>query len=313
MNIEEEPDIYILNPNYSTTRLLAKVKPKLVNKPKDEFESILFFSENKDRNGEGGLRTKGYFKQSLSDKPLVTIVTVVFNGEKYLEETIRSVINQSYENIEYIIIDGGSTDGTIDIIKNYEDKLDYWVSEKDEGIYHAMNKGITVANGDIIGIINSDDWLESGTIEKVAKKSLVILEEEFVVHGKVALYDADNRFVTQHYRKKIPGYYLFSSPFKHPAMFVSKKLYKRIGLYDETCGLAADYDLMLRIISYNSVSLYIDKVLTNVRLVGISTGGHVKASNKELLLILKHNTGSWILAALGLVVRALKKVFKLFK
>ena len=90
--------------------------------------------------------------------PLITIITVSYNAVKTIEDTIVSVLGQTYNNIEYIIIDGGSTDGTLDIIKKYQDKITYWVSEPDKGIYDAMNKGIAKANGELIGIINSDDW-----------------------------------------------------------------------------------------------------------------------------------------------------------
>ena len=134
--------------------------------PLSKVQSVLFLPPNPERKREGGLRTKGYFKRSydeasaLSDNsplPLVTIITVVFNGEKYLQQTIQSVINQTYDNVEYVVIDGGSTDGTVDIIRKYEDKIDYWVSEPDQGIYDAMNKGIQLAGGEIVGLINSDD------------------------------------------------------------------------------------------------------------------------------------------------------------
>lgn len=116
---------------------------------------------------QGGLRLKGIEKQSMVDNPLVSIITVVFNGAKYIEQTINSVINQSYKNIEYIIIDGASTDGTIDIIKQYENKISYWKSEKDKGIYFAMNKGISLANGELIGILNADDFYLPDTIKKI--------------------------------------------------------------------------------------------------------------------------------------------------
>ncbi len=145
------------NNNYSTTKLLTKEKPKVVTNENDTFKSVLFLPESKDRKGEGGLRTQGYFKQTCKDKPLISIITVVYNGEKYLEETILSVINQTYDNVEYIIIDGGSTDGTVEIIKKYEDSVDYWVSEKDDGIYDAMNKGIDIASGDWINFMNAGD------------------------------------------------------------------------------------------------------------------------------------------------------------
>ena len=103
--------------------------------------------------GEGGKRTKGILKK----KPLFSIITVVYNGEKFLEKAITSVINQSYKDFEYIVIDGGSTDKSLEIIKKYEKKIDYWVSEKDKGIYDAFNKGMKVSRGKFIGFINSDD------------------------------------------------------------------------------------------------------------------------------------------------------------
>ena len=106
---------------------------------------------------DGGLRKKQIIKKSQKDKPLVTIITAVFNGEKYLEECIKSLHNQKYDNIEHIIIDGGSTDKTIEIIKKYENKIDYWCQKKDQGIYDAFNIGMKLAKGDYIGFLNSDD------------------------------------------------------------------------------------------------------------------------------------------------------------
>ena len=147
-----------LDKNYSTTRFLTKEKPIINNKAEDKCETFLFLPGGENRKGEGGLRTKEYFKKSYDDRPLVSIVTVVFNGEKYLKETIQSVINQSYDNVEYIIIDGGSTDETLNIIKKYEDKIDYWVSEQDEGMYDALRKGFSLCNGEVMAYINADDF-----------------------------------------------------------------------------------------------------------------------------------------------------------
>lgn len=118
---------------------------------------------------QGGRRIRNIEKVSRSSEPLVSIITVVFNGEKYLEQTILSVLNQTYSNIEYIIIDGGSSDATLDIINKYTDKIDYWVSEPDSGIYDAMNKGISLATGQLIGIINSDDWYELDAVEEIVR------------------------------------------------------------------------------------------------------------------------------------------------
>ena len=172
-----------LDENYSTTRLITKEKTEIVNNFEDKFESLLFLSEGENRKGEGGLRTKGYFKKSYENKPLISIITVVFNGEKYLEETIQSVINQTYSNVEYIIIDGGSTDGTIDIIKKYEDKIDYWVSEKDKGIYDAMNKGIDLATGDWQNFLNAgDSFVDNNVLEKIFTTNL---ENITLVYGDI--------------------------------------------------------------------------------------------------------------------------------
>jgi glycosyltransferase involved in cell wall biosynthesis len=241
---------------------------------------------------------------------LVSIITVTYNSEKYLEKTIQSVLGQTYSDIEYIIIDGVSTDNTVQIVKKYEKDIDYWISEPDDGIYDAMNKGIQTANGDIIGIINSDDWLEPNTIEKVVHVAESISSNKFVIHGNIAKYNAQDNLVGKHGPKKIPYYYLFSTPFKHPATFISKSVYENIGLYDQHCGLAADYDLMMRIICQNITTKHIDEVLTNVRLVGISTGGESKASNEELFKILKNNTRNIFFAYLGIFIRKINNILR---
>ena len=133
-------------------------KKEPIKNEKREYSSSSLISKNV-YSREGGLRTKRIIKKSVKDKPLISIVTVVFNEANLLEETIKSIINQSDDNIEYIIIDGGSTDSTLDIIQKYEAKIDYWISEKDNGIYDAMNKAIKLATGIWITNINCGDKL----------------------------------------------------------------------------------------------------------------------------------------------------------
>jgi glycosyltransferase involved in cell wall biosynthesis len=108
---------------------------------------------------QAGLRTKNIFKKSSNDYPLVSIITVIKNNKTYIEETIQSILNQTYKNIEYIVIDGASDDGSLNIVKKYEDKIDYIISQNDSGLYDAMNKGLDLCSGDLIGIVNSDDVL----------------------------------------------------------------------------------------------------------------------------------------------------------
>jgi Glycosyl transferase family 2 len=131
----------------------------------DLYSDNSLFSSNLEKNEisilEGGLRTKGIHKSGTSNRPLTSVITIVFNGEEKLAQTIQSVINQNHDNFEYIIIDGGSTDKTLEIIREYESLIDYWISEKDSGIYDAMNKGIDLANGQWLSFMNCADLFYS--------------------------------------------------------------------------------------------------------------------------------------------------------
>lgn len=187
-------DTICLNEKYSTTRILSKEKSILKNSPEDKFESVLFLPENKERTVEGGLRTKGYFKKSYPNKPLISIVTVVYNGEKFLEEAIESVINQNYDNVEYIVIDGGSTDGSIDIIKKYEDQIDYWVSEPDEGQSDAFIKAFSVCQGEWLTWLNGDDILLPGALSELVQTGLKHSDIECFT-GNVIWTTADNKII----------------------------------------------------------------------------------------------------------------------
>ncbi len=254
-----------LDEKYSTTRLLTQDKPEIINNSEDKFESVLFLPMGENRKGEGGLRTKGYFKKSYEDKPLISIITVVFNGEQYLEETIQSVINQTYDNVEYIIIDGGSTDGTLEIIKKYEDKIDYWVSERDSGISDAFNKGIRTANGKLVGLINADDWYEKSTVELVVINYLKNYE---------GVYCGELKYWKGHQ----PIYVVKSNPeriyqemtINHPTVFMSKSIYKSIGLFSLSCKYAMDYDLLLKVFVMDYKFYNVKALLANMSFDGVS-------------------------------------------
>jgi glycosyltransferase involved in cell wall biosynthesis len=123
----------------------------------EEIPENLSLLPNNPRREVGGLRTRGYFKKSHPGKPLISVLTVARNAAEEIERTVKSVLNQTYDNVEYIIIDGASTDGTLDIIKKYSNRVDYWISEMDRGVYYGMNKGIDLASGDWINFMNSGD------------------------------------------------------------------------------------------------------------------------------------------------------------
>lgn len=216
---------------------------------------------------EGGLRFRGKFhRKAEAGQPLISIVTIVCNGEKYLEQTIQSVLNQTYDNIEYIIIDGGSTDGTLDIIKSYDNKIAYWISEPDEGISDAFNKGITASTGNIIGIINADDWYCTNTVEIIINEYLK--GEEYIFHAKVQYWNSDLRpyYVFSGNDKKI----LYRPTINHPTVFVPKKIYDKIGLFSLDFKNATDYEWLRRAKSQGVRFCYIDQITANMRLDGKS-------------------------------------------
>lgn len=300
-------DILSLDEGYSTTRLLTKEKPEIINTPEDKFETVLFLPEGENRKGEGGLRTKGYFKKSYDDKPLISIITVVFNGEKYLEETIQSVINQTYSNVEYIIIDGGSTDATLDIIKKYEDKIDYLVSEKDRGIYDAMNKGIKLASGEVIALLNADDYyLDNKVIENIANEFKN--GEKFVVTNTKIL--SENSF--QDFLVKSDKQLHIQLPFMHPSTFISKKIYKQFGLYNLSYRVAADCDFLLRILSSDQNYKIID-ILTVVMRTGGESDFNYKLGRKEYKKIYLHYYKNNIKAYYGYWYSLLIKIYQNLK
>ncbi len=198
--------------------------------------------------------------------PLVSIITVVYNGAGTIEQTIESVKGQSYKNIEYIIVDGDSTDGTQQIVNKHSDFISYFISEKDNGIYDAMNKGILHAKGDIIGIINSDDWYALAAV----KNAVRFFEENDVdlVYGNIQAVDYQGKKIEW---VKVPleaMWYRMAVP--HPSVFIKKVIYDRYGLFDLKYKLSADYELILRLYSSGVRFGYIDEIMVFFRAGGAS-------------------------------------------
>jgi len=220
----------------------------------------------------------------MQNSPLVSIITTVFNSKETIEDAIQSVLNQSYPNIEYIVVDGGSTDGTIEIINKYENKINKFVSEKDKGVYDGMNRGIKRATGDIIGILNSDDiYASNDVIERVVNE--MAENNADCCWGDLVYVDAKNTDKVIRYWK--------SSEYKegkfkkgwmppHPTFFVKKWVYQKYGLFNLDFPISADYELMLRFLEkYKIRSCYIPQVLVKMRIGG--------QSNKSIKNIIKGN------------------------
>ena len=214
----------------------------------------------------------------------ISIITVSFNSAKTIRETIKSVLTQDYNNIEYIIIDGGSSDETIDIVKSYSEKISYFISEKDNGIYDAMNKGIKAATGDIVGILNSDDFYPNSFVLSNVAKSFKKYNCD-AVYGDLVYVKAKD--ATQIKRYWQAGNYNTSKikngwMLPHPTFFVKKVIYDRYGLYNSALKRAADYEMILKLLYKENISVhYIPMILVKMR-----TGG---ASNSTFLNRIRAN------------------------
>lgn len=206
-------------------------------------------------------------------EPLLSIVTVCYNSRKTITATIDSLLIQTYTNFEYIIIDGASTDGTIDLIRSYESAFREksisfkWISEKDAGIYEAMNKGINQSTGKFVALLNSDDWYCSDTLENIVK-AYHANPDIGVIHGVVKFWKDNNCHTLYGASDLFMGKGIFPH---HSTCFIKKSVYNSIGLYDTKYPVASDYDMMLRIKKAGVGFLLIEKVLTNFSLQGVSS------------------------------------------
>jgi len=283
-----------LNSKFSTTRRLKKILSKIdqeqliaPRKTTDEFLTRLFLKKKKNLKLEGGLRTKNYFKYNSFNKPLVTVITVVYNSDKDLEETILSVLKQPYNNIEFIIIDGNSTDNSIKIIKKYDKALDYWLSEKDIGIYDAMNKGCSLALGSALIFLNSGDKFVGNIFCKNFKPPFFLPCKVKDMSGNI-------------WSRKISNP-RWGIPTSHQAMvFKNKKI-----LYNLSYKISSDYDYFIR----HGIFSRLEKNISGYVLYcnnGISSKNKWRRDFETSLIIIKY---------FGVInlIRFLVNIFKLFK
>lgn len=226
----------------------------------------------------------------MSD-PLFSIITVCYNSEDTIRETIRSVYHQTFNDFEYIIIDGKSSDRTVEIIKEYEKKfkeknLVYkWVSESDTGIYNAMNKGIRKARGKIIGIINSDDTY--------SEKALELMNNAYTCNPKCEIFHGLLRYWSNGELVMIRGMSegcLYNGMIEHPTCFVLRDVYKRIGFFDEQYKYVADYEFMLRAYNYKIKFYFVEEIVANFNEQG--SGNSYESRKEQLKLRRKYKLDS---------------------
>ena len=254
-----------------------KIEPKGI-------EPLLTLSENKQRVSEGGIRTIGVSKTASAGKPVITIVTVVFNSELYLEETILSVLNQGYDNLEYIVVDGGSNDRSVEIIKKYDDKIDYWVSEKDSGIYDAMNKGIHLSTGEWVHFVNSSDALNANVYLQIIEYLANNYSKCDVVAFGYSIKNRRGGFLTVDVKPSLDK--KWKLPSSHNAMLYKSSIIKR-NKFDLRLRYAADFDQFNRLITHGKVFRN-DIVLLNLRDDGYIANNKYKSFFEYYQICLKN-------------------------
>jgi len=244
----------------------------------------------------------------------ITIITVCWNSAKTIEKTIQSVANQTYRNIEYIVIDGASTDSTMSIVEKYKDVVDISMSEKDRGLYDAMNKGIRMASGDYIGIINADDTFSTNdVIESVA--NFLRSNNVDACLGDIVQHREDGKIVRRYNAANWTPKKLkigFMPP--HPGIFFRKGLFDELGYYSLDFRIAADYELIIRFFLKNNISWRYSKIVTHNMLIGgISSSGWAsyKKVTEEIIKGLRMN--GLVFSEFKIKTRVFWKIFDYFR
>lgn len=221
---------------------------------------------------------------------MISIITATFNSAKTLKDTIQSVLRQTNKDFEYLIIDGGSTDETIDIVKSYESEFSgrlKWVSEKDQGIYDAMNKGIKMASGDVVGILNSDDYFTSDDILQTVDNAFKSHEIDAIYGDIHFIRDGNPQKCVRYYSSRMfrPFWLRFGFMPAHPSFYCKREIFDKAGLYSLDYKIGADYEMMVRLFKRHKIkSLYVNKDFVTMR-----TGGASNNNGRSRLTLIEED------------------------
>lgn len=244
----------------------------------------------------------------------ISIITITYNSAKTLQRALASILSQTYKDIEHIIVDGASDDGTVEIIKAYAEAHQNvrWVSEKDDGIYNALNKGIRMATGDVIGFLHSDDVLNSAdSIEQIAtafessQADVVYGDLQYCKGGKVVRRWKSNAFN--------PRALKFGWMPPHPTVYVRKEVYEQVGLYDEWFRISADYDMLLRIFTAGYETHYIPEVMVSMETGGASnknTKARLSKTQEDFIVLKKNHVGAGLLTVACKQLRKIRQFLR---
>ncbi|MDD5202062.1 MAG: glycosyltransferase family 2 protein [Sulfurimonas sp.] len=244
------------------------------------------------------------------NKLKISIITSVWNNKETIRDAVDSVLSQTYENIEYIVVDGASTDGTVGIVQSYGDKISKFVSEKDKGIYDGLNKGISLATGDVVAFLHSDDIYASATIiEEVALAFTSDKSIDGVYGDLVYTPKSDTSKVLRYWKSREFESGLLAKGWMpaHPTLFLKREVYEKYGEFDLSFKIAADYDFMLRVLKSGIKVKYLPKVLYKMRVGGESNKSIkniVRKSREDLKALKKNSVGGFG----SLIVKNLSKI-----
>ncbi len=278
----------------------------------DKLNRVSTLPATSQRVAEGGLRTRGILKTSKPNLPLVTVITAVFNGISHLENTIQSILQQDYPNFEYLVIDGGSTDGTVSILERYSGEIDYWISEKDRGISDAFNKGIILSAGAYLNFQGDGDGFTSkDSISKIMRNSLSA--ETLLLSGRIRRITENGLELYQSPKIRFSKEsLLFKLSIPHQGLFTHINFFERYGLFDLSLKFAMDYEHLLRAYRNFPKVHVIHDIIANWRADGVGQGRHLEVFLEYDQIKRKNNVANPVVLKMIHAWTLLKYMLKVF-